>query len=247
KKTKVFDLLKLFLDSDFMRKAECDEENYCYHCDEVARTFKQFFNETYLSFDKEDEAITARLVTTNLEKRFKELIDKNKAIVLMSGTIHSAQVLKDIFGLKDFKIIEAETKMPGKITKLLTGSEFNCKYSNFKEKRVSREHYLRVLSKCIEKAKKPTLIHVNSFRDLPTQEEAERYNLDIMTREKIYKMQSEDKTGNMVKMFKDGKIDLLFSTKCNRGVDFPGETCNSIILTKYPYPNISSLFWRILK
>jgi Rad3-related DNA helicase len=247
KETKIFDLLRLFLDSDFMKGVECDDENYCYHCDEVARIFKDFFDETYISFDKEEETVTARLVTTNLEKRFKELLDKNKIIVMMSGTIQSENVLKDIFGLQDFKIIEAETKMPGKITKLLTGSEFNCRYSNFKEKRVSREQYLKVLSKCIEKAKAPALIHVNSFNDLPTEEEAERYGLSIMTREKIVKMQSEDKEGETVKRFKEGKIDYLFSTKCNRGIDFPGETCNSIILTKYPYPNVSSLFWKILK
>lgn len=247
KNAKIFDLLKLFSDSDFMNAVDCDEENYCHYCDEIARTFRDFFDETYLSFDKEDETITARLVTTNLEKRFKELIDKNKVMVMMSGTIHSENVLKDIFGLKDFKIIDAETKMPGKITKLITGYEFDCKYSNFKEKRVSKEQYLRVLSKCIEKAKKPVLIHVNSFNDLPTEKENEKYGLNMMTQEKIIKMQSEDKTGEIVKRFKDGKIDCLFSTKCNRGIDFPGETCNSIILTKYPYPNVSSLFWKILK
>ena len=39
----------------------------------------------------------------------------------------------------------------------------------------------------------------------------------------------------------------MYSTKCNRGVDFPGDICNSIIFTKYPNPNISSLFWRVLK
>ncbi|MFH1376061.1 MAG: helicase C-terminal domain-containing protein [Candidatus Woesearchaeota archaeon] len=51
----------------------------------------------------------------------------------------------------------------------------------------------------------------------------------------------------LVKKFKDKEIEVLFSTKCNRGVDFPGEICNSIIFTKYPYPNVSSLFWQILK
>ncbi|MBU1136596.1 MAG: helicase C-terminal domain-containing protein, partial [Nanoarchaeota archaeon] len=31
------------------------------------------------------------------------------------------------------------------------------------------------------------------------------------------------------------------------GVDFPGKICNSIVLTKFPFPNVSSLFWKILK
>ena len=39
----------------------------------------------------------------------------------------------------------------------------------------------------------------------------------------------------------------LFSTKCSRGVDFPGETCNSIVFTKYPNPNVSDTFWKVLQ
>lgn len=247
KDTQLITLLEYFSDSSFIEAVDCDEESYVYYCDEVARTFKDFFDETYLSYEKEEETITIKIVTTNLEKRLKELLDKNKVIVMMSGTLHSDNVLRNIFGLSNFKIIEAETKIPGRITKLLTGNEFNCRYSNFRENTATREYYLNSLSKCIEKAKKPVLIHVNSFSDLPTEEEAERYNLDIITREKVIKMQSEDKTGEAVKEFKDGKTDYLFSTKCSRGVDFPGETCNSIILTKYPYPNVNSLFWKILK
>jgi len=158
--------------------------------------------------------------------------------------------LKNIFGLDDFKIIEAETKTPGKIEFLKTGHEIDCKYSNFQMGRITRKQYLIALSKTIEKAEKPVLIHVNSFKDLPSKQELREYNLDglnIMTREKLRYLQQQDKTGEAVREFKKGKIDVLFSTKCNRGVDFPGKTCNSIILTKYPYPNINSLFWRILK
>jgi Rad3-related DNA helicase len=39
----------------------------------------------------------------------------------------------------------------------------------------------------------------------------------------------------------------LFTTKCNRGVDFPGSICNSIIISRFPYPNVSSIFWKVLK
>ncbi|HUS49744.1 MAG TPA: helicase C-terminal domain-containing protein [Candidatus Paceibacterota bacterium] len=249
KDTKILHLLKYFLNSDFMGVVECDEENYCYYCDEVARTFDGFFDETYVSFHKEEKDLIVRLVTTNLEKQFKELLDKNKVIVMMSGTIHSENVLKNIFGLSDFKIIEAETKMPGKIIPHKTGYEINCRYSNFQNGKITRKQYLLALSKCIEQAKKPCLIHVNSFKDLPTEQEIENYGLnnEIMTEEKLKRLQAEDSVGEQVARFKQGKIDILYSTKCNRGVDFPGETCNSIILTKYPYPNINSLFWKILK
>ncbi|MEK6820386.1 MAG: helicase C-terminal domain-containing protein, partial [Nanoarchaeota archaeon] len=149
--------------------------------------------------------------------------------------------------LSDFKIIEAETKMPGTITKLRTGLEVNCKYSNFQAGNVTREQYLLALQKCIEQAEKPILVHVNSFNDLPSEHEVEKYNLNIMTQEKLKQLQAEDSIGSLVQKFKQGQMKILYSTKCNRGADFPGETCNTIILTKYPYPDVNSLFWRILK
>ena len=49
-----------------------------------------------------------------------DCIEKNKILVLMSGTIHSEKILREVFGIKRFKIIEAETQMPGKITKQRT-------------------------------------------------------------------------------------------------------------------------------
>ena len=247
KDTKIFSLLRYFLDSELMKEVECDEENYCYHADEVARTFEDFFGETYVSFCKEEKDIIAKLVTINLEKKFKELLGKNKIIVMMSGTIHSEEVLKNIFSIKEFKIIEAEKNAPGKITKKITGFEIDCKYENFRKGKLTREQYLLALSKCIEQAVKPALVHVNAFKDLPTEQEAEKYNLSVMSREKFIELQKKEEVGEQLKKFKQGKIDVFYSTKCNRGVDFPGEVCNSIILTKYPYPNINSLFWRIFK
>lgn len=251
KETRIFELLKCFLESGMMDASEIDEENYCWQAFETAKIFEHFFDETYVSFHMEEgtrgKELVARLITTNLEKRFKELLEKNKAIVLMSGTVHSENVLKNIFGLDDFKIIDAETKMPGMIESMMTGSEMNCKYDNFKRGRITRKQFLTALGKCIEKAKKPILVHVNSFKDLPTEQERDELGLNIMTQEKIKYLQHEDKTGEMVRKFKAGKIDVLYSTKCNRGADFPGETCNSIVITRYPYPDVSSLFWRILK
>ena len=59
-------------------------------------------------------------------------------------------------------------------------------------------------------------------------------------------MQTDDNTGKLVDSFKSGEIDILFSTRCARGIDFPGEQCNSIVFTKYPNPNVQDAFWRIL-
>jgi Rad3-related DNA helicase len=247
KETKLLNLLSYFSNLNFLDHVECDEENYCRHVDEVARTFQHFSDETYLAFSIEDKNVIARLVTINLEKRFSEFIEKNKILVLMSGTIHSDKVLKNIFGLNNFKIIEAEAKMPGKVIKQRIGQEFSCRYENFQKGFASRVRYLKALEKCILSAKPPVLVHVIAFKDLPTEHEAKIYNLNIMTQENLKSLQKKDKIGRAIQDFKGGRIQILYSTKCHRGVDFPGETCNSIILTRYPYPNVSSLFWRILK
>jgi Rad3-related DNA helicase len=58
--------------------------------------------------------------------------------------------------------------------------------------------------------------------------------------------QDEDSDGNSLSDFKEGVKDVLFSTRSARGVDFPGEQCNSIVFTKYPNPNVQDPFWKIL-
>ena len=165
----------------------------------------------------------------------------------MSGTIHSESVLKSVFGLDEFKVVDAETEHQGEIEILRTGNEMDCKYSNFSSGKCTREDYLEALSKCIEEAKRPVLIHVNAFVDLPSKEEKRKFNIkNLKSREKIKEIQGEDKTGELIDEFKKGKNDVLFSTRCARGIDFPGEECNSIIFTKYPNPNVQDAFWKIL-
>ena len=92
------------------------------------------------------------------------------------------------------------------------------------------------------------LVHVNAFSDLPTEEECFKYTItNIKTREELKAEQEKFKKGELVQQFKKGETDIIYSTKCTRGVDFPGEVCNSIVFTKYPYPNVKSLFWTVLK
>ncbi len=246
KSTGIYDLIKIFLGSpDFL--LEIDEENYAFDVDETARMFEDFIDETYVSFDKKEGNLIASLVTTNLAKRFKEMVDKNKIIVLMSGTLHSDIVLKEIFGLDTFKIIEAETQQPGTICIKKTGKEINCRYEDFKNGKNSRETYLTALDKSVELAKKPALIHIISFYDLPSEEEIEKFELkNLISREKMIGEKNSREVSNIVK-FKKKEIDTLFSTKCARGIDFPGEECNSIIFTKYPNPDAKDAFWKILK
>ena len=96
-------------------------------------------------------------------------------------------------------------------------------------------------------SKKPCLVHVNAFRDLPGASEVAEYRLDnLVSREELEENQKKDKTGEMVKEFKSGKSSVFFSTRSARGIDFPGKECNSIVFTKYPNPNVQDPFWKIL-
>ena len=246
KKTGLYDLFRIFLkNSEFMN--EIDEESYVYDVESTVRIFEGFMEETYVLFEKREDNLIANIVTINLAKKFKEMINKNKIIILMSGTLHSPEVLSEIFGIERFRVIDAETENPGEIKILRTGYEMDCKYSNFSSGKAERRKYLEALDKCIEIAEKPILVHVNSFGDLPNESEKEKFNLEnTMTREDLIEMQNKDKDNNLVKEFKDGKIEVLFSTKCSRGVDFPGEQCRSIIFTKFPNPNVQDAFWKIL-
>jgi len=247
KETIVYDLLKIFMNNpDSLYKT--DEENYLTDVMETTRMFDEFLDDTYVMIHKQDNGLMIELVTTDLAKKFKNLINKNKIIVLMSGTIHSDNVLKNIFGLNKYSVIDAEIEQQGKIEIVRTGLEMDCKYENFSKGVHTREKYLQALSKCIELSKKPTLVHINSFYDLPSEEEIKKFRIiNLIDREKLKEMQKEDKQGKITDDFKEGKMDVLFSTKCTRGIDFPGEQCNSIIFTKYPNPDVKSAFWRILK
>ena len=247
KKTGIYDLIRIFLDSEALVN-ELDEESYLFEIEETARMFEDFLDESYVIYSRKEGTLIASIVTTNLSKKFKEMLDKNKILILLSGTLHTEKIMREIFGLDDFKIIDAETEQPGKIDILRTGLEFDCRYENFNSGKFSRGDYLKALDKCVEIAKKPTLIHISAFTDLPSEFEIEDLNLTNLTsRENLKELQEEDKSGIMIDKFKKGDIDVLFTTKCARGVDFPGEQCNSIVFTKYPNPNPSEPFWKILK
>lgn len=241
-------MLTILEDSNLIDSIGMDESSYLFHMDNIARTFHKFLEELFFSMEKQDNNLIINLVTINLEKKLKELIEKNKIIVMMSGTIHSEDVLRNIFGLERFRIIDAEIKHQGELIKCKHGYEIDCKYSNFISKKITRRQYLSALSKTLSIAKKPVLVHVTSFSDLPTETERQEFGLyNLPTQNELITEQKDDHMGKKVEEFKSGKKDILFTTKCSRGIDFPGETCNSIIITKFPYPNVSSIFWKILR
>jgi len=246
---KIEDILKIFLgDSELQAEVAIDELNYANVALEAARNFKDSWNDTYLTYGKEEDGLHVVLVTTDLSRKFKHIVEGNKAVVLMSGTLHSPKVLKNIFGIEDFASVDAETLNQGAIEICRIGKEFDCRYSNFKSKNFSRNDYLEALSAIVEKAKKPMLAHVNAFSDLPSGEELMGMGINnLISRERLKELQFDDKTGKRVSLFRNGMNDVLFTTKCSRGIDFPGDKCNSVIFTKYPNPNVKDTFWRILQ
>ena len=247
--TKIEEILKILqANPELEAEITIDELNYSNKVLEISKNFSGNLKDAYLTYRKDEENLLVKLVSTNLAPKIQELKDKSKALVFMSGTLHSRKVLENIFGIKDYKIVEAETLNPGTTEIVMTGKEFDCKYSNFKSNNHSRSDYLLALSACIEKSKAPRLIHVHAYQDLPSQEELFDSEIEnLISKEKIKDLQYSDKTGLLVSQFKQGLSETLFSTKCARGVDFPGETCNSIIFTKYPNPNVSDTFWKILQ
>jgi len=234
---------------DLEAEITLDELNYLNKALEAAQEFKQSLDNVYLTYRKDQENnIFIKLVSTDISGKFKDLLTKTNTLIFMSGTLHSETILKNIFGIKDYAVVNAEELNFGSMEIIMTGKEFDCKYSNLISEKYSRKDYLDALSKCVEKATNPSLIHVHSFKDLPTEKEKQEFEINnLLSSEKLKELQQEDKTGKAISDFKSGLQSSLFSTKCSRGVDFPGKTCNSIIFTKYPNPNVSDTFWKVLQ
>lgn len=249
KDTGVEKILSLFNKNPGIEVEICtDDLNYANKGVEAARQFSDFIDDTYLTYRRYEDNLFVNLVTTNLSKKLQEIIDKNKTFVFMSGTLHSEAVLKNIFGIKNYMVVEAETLSQGEVEILRTGKEFDCSYKNFKMGNANREMYLKALDVCISRTEKPTLVHVNAFEDLPTRIEIGNLGLvKVMPRENFIELQGNDKTGRLISLFKKGMSDFLYSTKCSRGVDFPGDMCRSVVFTKYPNPNVQGTFWKVLE
>ncbi len=242
-------LLELNLSLDLESEITLDELNYLNKALETAKMFENALDKLYLTYRKNEEGnILIRLVSTDISGKFKDLLAKTKTLILMSGTLHSDNIIKNIFEIANFKVVQAEELNFGSTEIISTGKEFDCKLANFTSNKHFREDYLKALSKCIEKAPTPVLVHVNAYKDLPSEDEIHNFNLsNLETSEKIKADQKEDKEGVLVSEFKKGKLKVLFTTKCTRGIDFPGEMCNSVVFTKYPNPNVGDTFWKVLQ
>jgi tRNA A37 threonylcarbamoyladenosine biosynthesis protein TsaE len=248
-KTNLLKVFKILLENkDLISEISIEELNYCNKVSEIVKSFSETIEDLYLSYKIIGQSLIVSLVTSDLTGCISEITSKNNAMVFMSGTLHSEEVIKNILGIKNYSVVEAETINQGNLEIIRTGREFNCQYSTFSQKEFTREDYLYSISECIKRAKLPALIHVNAFRDLPTDIELDDTGIsNLISGEKLRNNQKLDKLGDDVIKFKKKESDKLFTTRCSRGMDFPGDICNSVLFTKYPNPNINDIFWKILK
>lgn len=225
-----------------------DDTHYAHTLYELAEQFMPFFKDTYVQFSLREGEVYASLVTTSLAEQFRELREKSQALVFMSGTLHSEEVLRTIFGITDYVVIDAETKQPGTITLQRVGGEFACTFETFASGRKTKQDYFKLLDVCLARAPRPTLVQVNAFSDLPDFGDLTLLDLKhTITKETLRDEQYTDPHGKRIASFKEGHHPFLFSTKCTRGVDFPGAQCRGIVFTKYPNPNTQDIFWKVLK
>ena len=143
----------------------------------------------------------------------KEIQKRCGKLLLMSATLHSNFVLSNIFGVKNAPIIEAETRFPGTLIICKTGLETKVNMKLWNEPNF-REQYKINLSKVLSIAKKPCLVQVHAFKYVP-----EKFLKEINV------------MGN----------EVMWSTITDRGIDLPDEKCRSIVILKYPYPDLSDV------
>ena len=248
-KNNIKGIFKILLDNnDLVAEISIEDLNYSNNVIDIVNSYSETINDIYLSYKMVNNNLIVSMVTSDLSGCIEEITSKNNATVFMSGTLHSEEVITNVLGIKDYKIVEAETINQGNLEIIRTGKEFNCQHSSFSQQYYSRNDYLYSVSACINRSKLPLLVHVNAFNDLPTENELIETGIcNLISKDKLISDQKLDKLGEEINRFKNKEIDKIFSTKCSRGIDFPGDICNSILFTKYPNPNINSIFWKILK
>jgi len=248
-KTNILGIFNILLDNnDLVAEISIEDLNYSNNVIDIVNSYSETINDIYLSYKMLNNNLIVSMVTSDLSGCIDEITSKNNATVFMSGTLHSEEVITKVLGIKDYKIVEAETINQGNLEIIRTGKEFNCQHSSFSQHYYTRNDYLYSISACVNRSKFPLLVHVNAFNDLPSEKEISETGIsNVITKDKLLNDQKLDKLGHEINRFKNKEIDRIFSTKCSRGIDFPGDICNSILFTKYPNPNINSIFWKILK
>ncbi|MCH8171245.1 MAG: hypothetical protein IIB07_09000, partial [Bacteroidetes bacterium] len=101
--TKIKPFLEEFISNlDLEAEVALDELNYLNRALEIAREFKGSLDNVYMTYRKDsDNNILVKLVSTDISGKFKDLLNKTKNLIFMSGTLHSEEIIKNI-SVKDF-------------------------------------------------------------------------------------------------------------------------------------------------
>jgi len=174
-------------------------------------------------------AIDARNITgfmffiARLDITLNELRKRSGKIVLMSATAHSPENLQNIFNIAPPKII-AQDDNPGTLY-LMTPADYKLPKITHRtwDKLQIQQEYHRILEHQLRVATKPCYVLVHAMRYLPN----------------AYKRNNDESRDTYWKRSKHKGV--RFSTRMDRGIDLKDDQCRSIILLKYPIPNISDV------
>jgi len=150
----------------------------------------------------------------------QKIFANSQRIVLMSATMQSRQTLKDIFGIEPCIII-AEDHSPGTLKIKMTGRESMVTYRTWQDPEYQKQYH-DTLNHIVQIAHRPTLVQVHAKKYVPLQHQRDLEN--------------------------EGFVDgVWWSTKTDRGVDLPDDTCRAIVLMKYPMPDMNDVVLKTMR
>jgi len=169
------------------------------------------------------------LFLPDFKKTLDALAKRSGKLLFMSATTHSRKSFGNIFKIENPVIVDAENKFPGVLRIMKT--PFFTERVTFKKWNSSKEFrnkYWDTLDKIIVHSSKPCLIQVHArhylppkYQPSPRQKSETRWNF--------------------------GDKDVFFSTKLDRGIDLKDDLCRSIVLLKYPMPDISDVVLKTMR
>jgi hypothetical protein len=151
----------------------------------------------------------------------RKLFANSHKVVLMSGTMQSAETLKEVFRLEDAHLIIAEDIPPGELRIKMTGREASVTYGNWQNPQFQADYH-RTLSHMVKMSQKPCLVQVHAKKYVP--------------QEYLGLLEANDFVDN-----------VWWSTKTDRGVDLPDDSCRSIVIMKYPLPDMNDVVLKTMR
>jgi len=175
-----------------------------------------FQDEVWTSVDYENARV--RFFIPNLRSVLGKILSKSaRNILMMSATFPPKHVLEEVYGLDDVCFVDGETRFPGTVYLKRTGMETVVTHKKW-SKIEFRQHYYKCLENILKNAKRPLLVQVHAKKYLPPSKKNEKLN--------DYAILNCD-------------FDEVWSTVAKRGIDLKGDKCRSIVILKYPIPDLS--------